>query len=323
MLRMSIPTRIHFCWIGPVLPWAYVFAVLSAAAQGNMDEVVLHHTDALQDGPELAALRHAPSVRLNHIDPAALLGQAEAQLALLGGLTSLYNQLKSPVMRADVLRAAILYLEGGVYLDMDTITVAALRPLLSSIPFIGAERIVWPHWVRLSRSPFVWARHLALDVLRTIWRLVPGGWRGFHFIEGWYVNGVNNAIMGSPPGAPLFAAYLRSMAALPVARLGEPYALGPDMLQALIIGLPPEALTIHKPEVFYPFAPEISAHWFRPTSNPKLDLALKPETRIVHWYASVRSKPYVAVITPVRAHRHDQLYSALVCRALPHLQEHA
>jgi hypothetical protein len=41
----------------------------------------------------------------------------------------------------------------------------------------------------------------------------------------------------------------------------------------------------------------------------------------VHWYASVRSKPYVAVIDPnyVRAHRHTQLYSALVSRALPQM----
>jgi hypothetical protein len=35
----------------------------------------------------------------------------------------------------------------------------------------------------------------------------------------------------------------------------------------------------------------------------------------------VRSKPYIAVIDPdhVRAHRHTQLYSALVSRVLPQL----
>jgi hypothetical protein len=41
----------------------------------------------------------------------------------------------------------------------------------------------------------------------------------------------------------------------------------------------------------------------------------------VHWYASVRSKPYIALISPnhVRAHRHTQLYSALVSRVLPQI----
>jgi hypothetical protein len=52
-----------------------------------------------------------------------------------------------------------------------------------------------------------------------------------------------------------------------------------------------------------------------------LDLALRPQTRVVHWYASVRSKPYIALIDPnyVRTHRHTQMYSALVSRALPQL----
>jgi hypothetical protein len=79
-------------------------------------------------------------------------------------------------------------------------------------------------------------------------------------------------------------------------------------------------LVIHEPAVFYPLAPEISTHWFR-TGPAALELALRPQTRIVHWYASVRSKPYVALIDPnyVKAHRHTQLYSALVSRVLPQL----
>src|SRR5260221_5005876 len=46
---MPIPARVHFCWIGPQLSWAYAFAVLSAAAQAGMDEAVLHHTDELEE----------------------------------------------------------------------------------------------------------------------------------------------------------------------------------------------------------------------------------------------------------------------------------
>jgi Glycosyltransferase sugar-binding region containing DXD motif len=297
-----------------------VFAVLSAAAQGQMDGVVLHHTDELADGPALAALRAAHGVRLERIDPHACLAQAGARLALGEELITLYTGLTSPVQRADVLRAAILYLQGGIYLDLDTITVASLRPLLGAPQFVGTEYIVWPHWVRTSRSPLVWARHLALDVLRKTLRLTPGGWRGFRHVEGWYFKGVNNAIMGAAPGAPLFAAYLRAMIQLPVARRTQPYALGPDLLQGLISRLPADGLVIHEPAAFYPLPPEISEHWFRPGS-PTLAQVLRPETLIVHWYASVRSKPHVAHIDPayIRAHRRKQLYSALVCKALPQL----
>jgi hypothetical protein len=110
------------------------------------------------------------------------------------------------------------------------------------------------------------------------------------------------------------------MAAMPPARRSQPYALGPDLLQSLVGQFPGAELVIHEPSVFYPLAPEISTHWFR-SGGADLDRALRPQTRIVHWYASVRSKPYVAVIDPqyVRLHRHTQLYSALVDRCVPNL----
>jgi hypothetical protein len=126
--------------------------------------------------------------------------------------------------------------------------------------------------------------------------------------------------MGAAPGAPLFAAYLRAMVALPVAQRTQPYALGPDLLQGLVGQFSAEELVIHEPAVFYPLAPEISEHWFR-QGRPALGQALRPRTLVVHWYASVRSKPHVARIDPgyIRAHRETQLYSALVFKALPHV----
>jgi hypothetical protein len=315
---MSIPARVHFCWIGPPLSWAYAFALLSAAAQAGMDEVVLHHTDELEEGAVLTALRSTPGMRLERIDARDLLAEAGARLGLSGVLADIDANLASPAQRSDVLRAAILYLQGGIYLDLDTITVASLRPLLDAPQFIGTEYIVWPHWVRSSRSWKVWAKHLALDVLRSGLRLCPGGWRGFRHVEHWYFKGINGAVMGGPAGAPLFAANLMAMAALPPARRSQPYALGPDLLQSLVGQFSGVELVIHEPAVFYPLAPEISTHWFR-SGVANLDLALRPQTRVVHWYASVRSKPYVALIDPnhVRAHRHTQLYSALVSRVLP------
>jgi hypothetical protein len=318
---MTIPARVHFCWIGPTLPWAYVFAVLSAAAQAQMDEVVLHHTDELDDGPALSALRESQGVRLERVDPHACLAQTGRQLGLGDQLIALYGRLDSPVQRADVLRAAILFLQGGIYIDLDTITVASLRPLLAAPQFVGTEFIVWPHWVRTSRSPLVWARHLTLDMVRKALRLLPNGWRAFRHVEHWYFKGVNNAIMGAAPGAALFGAYLKAMATLPTARLTEPYALGPDLLQGLIGQFPADELISHEPAAFYPLPPEISEHWFRARRGVQLAHVLRPQTCIVHWYASVRSKRYVALIDPayIRAHRQHQLYSALVSAVLPQL----
>jgi len=311
---MSIPAKVHFCWIGTRLPWAYVFAVLSAAERGGLAEVILNHTDALEDCAETRALTGARGVTLRRIDPIALLTEAGAALGVDAGLAVLYGRIASPVMRTDILRAAILFRQGGIYLDLDTITVASLVPLLTASQFAGYEYIVWPHSVRASRSPARWARSVVLDLLRKVMRHAAGGWKGFRRIERLYYRGLNNAVMGAQPNSALFARYLRAMLTVTPQRLLEAYALGPDLLQDTVGAGPTDGLIIHDPKVFYPLPPEISEHWFRSCGTVRLDRVLSAETRVVHWYASVRTKSRVAGLTPayIGEHRQHQLYSALV-----------
>jgi hypothetical protein len=311
---MSIPARVHFCWIGNRLPWAYVFAILSAAERSGLPEVILNHTDLLDDCAETRALTAAPGVTLRRIDPIALLTEAGEKLGVGDGLAALYGRIVSPVMRTDIVRAAILYRQGGIYLDLDTITVASLAPLLEARQFVGHEYIVWPHLVRASRSPAKWARSLALDVLRKMMRHMAGGWKGFRRVQRLYYRGLNNAVMGAEPNSALFARYLLAMLSVTPERLLEAYALGPDLLQDMVGAGGADDLVIHEPDVFYPLPPEISEHWFR-TGNPvDLEHVLSSETRVVHWYASVRTKSRIAQLTPayIGQNRGHQLYSALV-----------
>ena len=327
---MTMPARLHFCWIGTSLPWAYVFAVMSAAQQSGLAEVVLHHTDSLEPGEELRALGGTPGVRLSRIDPDDCLARAGGMLDLGDALVSLYHRLDAPVMRSDVLRAAILYLHGGIYLDLDTITVASLLPLIQERQFVGSEFIVWPSGVRASRSPIVWARHLTLDLARKLCRRWPGGWKGFRWIENAYVRSVNNAVMGAEANSDLFASYLRAMVALPADQQARRYGLGPHLLARVVDAALACSVTVHRPSVFYPLAPEISEHWFRrvrlrKVGSASLTRVLSADTRVVHWYASVRTKALVATITPdyIRANRKRQLYSALVWSCVGRLPEPA
>ncbi|MGH8261005.1 MAG: glycosyltransferase, partial [Steroidobacteraceae bacterium] len=260
---MAIPARAHFCWLGTSLPWAYVFAVLSAAERSGMAEIILHHTDTLEDDARLRALERCPRVRLSRLDPVACLTIAGHALDLGTGLVDIYRTLEHPAMRADMLRAALLYGSGGVYLDLDTVTVASLLPLLDVPQFVGCERIVWPHSVRSSRSPGVWCRALALDVLRKAMRRAPHGWRMFRRVERLYHRGINNAVMGAQAGSSLCALYLRGMIAMPPERRSQLYALGPDLLAEVAERLPAGEITVAEPHVFYPLPPEISEHWFR------------------------------------------------------------
>ena len=311
---MTIPARAHFCWIGTRLPWAYAFAVLSAAERSELPEIVVHHTDSLDEDAALAALRQTPHVRLSRIDPIAYLLQAGQKLGAGDGLTVSYRRLTNPAARIDILRAAILYLEGGMYLDMDTVTTSSLLPLLNTRQFVGCEFIIWPHFARTSRSPALWARTLTLDLTRKMMRRTPHGWRMFRLVEKFCYRGINNAVMGAEADSPLFEDYLRAMLRVPPECQPQPYALGPDLLQEVVGRYARDDLTIQEPHVFYPLPPEISEHWFRIRRRVRLDAVLSAETRVVHWYASVGTQSRVALIDPnyVRKHRESQLYSALV-----------
>jgi hypothetical protein len=318
---VTIPARAHFCWIGTRLPWASAFAVLSAAYRSELPEIVLHHTDVLDEDAVLAALRQTPRVRLSRVDPVACLLETGQRLGIEDGLTTIYRRLANPAARSDVLRAAILYLEGGLYLDMDTLTTRSLLPLLNARQFVGCEFIIWPHFARTSRSPVLWARSLTLDLIRKVMRRIPHGWRLFRLVEHFCYRGINGAVMGAEAASPLLEDYLRAMLTLPPERQNQPYALGPDLLQEVVGRYLRDDLTIQEPHVFYPLPPEISEHWFRIGRNVRLDAVLSPETRVVHWYASVRTKSRVAVIDPdyVRNHRENQLYSALAWECIPNL----
>lgn len=311
---MTIPAKLHFCWIGPSLPWAYAFAVLSAAERSELPEIILHHTDVLEDGREIQALKQEKRVQLSQIEPITFLTKTAACLGLDDLLVKLYQRLDSPVMRSDVLRAAILYMQGGIYADLDTITVSSLLPLTAGPTFVGSEFIVWPRSVRTSRSVLLLGRHLVLDLMRKLCRSVPDGWRLFKRLEPFYSLGINNAVMGAEARSPLLAAYLRAMVELPRERQSQPYALGPHLLGDTVAQDKSDTLVIQEPHVFYPLAPEISEHWFRTVRNVSLAQALPPETCIVHWYASVRTRSKIATIDPryITNNQGSQLYSALV-----------
>src|SRR5260370_20570437 len=107
---MMIPARVHFCWIGPSLPWAYVFAILSAAERSELPEIILHHTAVLEDGAELRALRNASRVQLSRIDPLACLPETERRLGAGGELDVLHQGLGSPVTQTGVFWVPRLYL---------------------------------------------------------------------------------------------------------------------------------------------------------------------------------------------------------------------
>lgn len=307
-MTAPIPSVAHFVWLGPRFPWVNVLAVGSAALRGGFERVVLHC-----DHPEIAeapGLHRVPKLELRPLDILPLLERARGGQG--GPLVDIYHRLEAPAARSNLIRAALLDVEGGIYLDTDTITVADLTELRAAEAFCGEERIIFPATTLTSSNPLTWAAAGVRAAGRSLGRAWPEGWRGFRRIERYYPRGANNAVLASAPGGRFIRSFLDAMLALPRERITVRFALGPHLLQAHLRG-GAEGLVVHPPAVFYPLPPVISQHWFRERRSVRLEDALFPETKVVHWYASVENRQVALRADPsyVRARAARQLFSAL------------
>jgi hypothetical protein len=309
-----IPLRAYFIWFGRHFPWVNLLALRSAALRGGFEQVVLYHDSDLAGTPYYRELLETPRVTLERLDIAALLERCAPHTE---ALREVYGRLRTPAMRSDLVRLALLYGQGGVYLDIDTVTLASFEPLCREpSAFCGQERIVFPASVRASRNRAVILGAQLRSRLRDVLRLVPKGYRLFRAIEGIYPSAENNAILASARRGPFIETLLCKMRELAPDAQRALYVIGPHLLQRTVASYRGTDLVVHPPEVFFPLGPEISEHWFRKVRNPDLDQVLSPSTVLVHWYASVRTKHLVPQIDAayVRYNAKQQLFSAL---ALP------
>ena len=304
-----IENTAHFIWLGNRFPYLNGLSLVSAAVRGGFDTVVLHHDDAIDDTPGWAIARRYDRVTKQRLQPSAVFGA----LPELGErLTALYNTLEQPAARANMLRAALLYCLGGVYLDTDIITVRSFGPLLRDKAFAGEERIVFPAALSKSRNPIDYLVAGARFAVRDLYRRRPDGWRGFRHIERHYPRVVNNAVLGAPTGSDAMALLLETMLRLPPDRQRRRYALGTHLLETSVADHP-ELFDIYPPAYFYPIGPEVSEHWFKRTHRADPDAMLLPETVGVHWYASVRCAAYAERATDewIRTERGERPICAL------------
>jgi hypothetical protein len=304
-----IPPTAHFVWIGRELAYVHVLAVASAALYGGFERVLFHHTDELETDPNFTELEAIPRVEARRLAPPALLEAAGG-----AGLVDCYRSLTRPAAQSNLIRVALLHESGGVYLDADTVTRKSFAPLLAAGgAFCGEERLVFPVGAAgpLARlRPSAIARVLVRDTLRRM----PAGFRWFRRVENHYPARANNAVLGSEPRHRFMQDLLARMRAFPPERRRVRYALGTHLLQAAVAEWRGPDLQVLPPPAFFPLGPEISEHWFRVRPSVDLGEVVSDETYLVHWYASVRSEPHVARLTPafVREHARSQLFSALV-----------
>ncbi|MBN2196429.1 MAG: hypothetical protein JW751_26695 [Polyangiaceae bacterium] len=308
------PVAAHFVWFGEEFPWVHWLALRSAASRGGFARVEVHHADGIA-GPVWEAAQAIPGVSAHRLDAEALLAETGPSGP---ALVEIYRRLVAPAARANMVRAALLFREGGVYLDFDTVTVRPVAPLLADASvFCGVEHLAFPDDPRRRFDPGRFAAAWARTAGRDIFRRLPNGWRWFRRIEALYPVAPNNAVLGARAGHPFVGDLLERMVRLPRSRQLVRFALGTHLLEHAVAEYRGDDLCVHPPETFYPLGPEISEHWFRPSSAP-LDELIPEATLVVHWYASVRTRRVVPLLTPdwVAAHRGREPFSTLAAAVL-------
>ncbi len=312
---MSVPNRLIFIWFGNRFPYACKLALRSARKQcrpdeilflaGNPEAMVSSQIDGLDD---IAAW---PELKVEKADGRWFEGLPEG-----GDLArELYARSASPASKANLLRLAILYQVGGIYLDCDTITVRDLSPLRDLRGFAGMETVVFPAQFRKWKNPGKWPLAGARLGMREVLARMPSGWRGFRFLERFYFQAANNAVLGAEAGHPFLAECFAALGSIPEKDRLRRFRLGTHLLQEMTENRSRDDFTLLPSGHFFPLGPEISNHWFFPGTARQVSELLRSETSVVHWYNSVEHRFLKQEITPAWVAEHlDTGFSELVRR---------
>ena len=320
-----IPNRYHFIWFGREFPLTHALAIRSVALTSAPESITLHATDDLVGQPDFDDLAaELPVFTVRRVDLTALLdGPDVPEPARLRQVWDQLSARRRWAALSDILRYLVLYREGGVYLDLDTITVRDLRPLLAAPGFCGRERILVDAATHRRGSRWRYLRTGPLDVARWICSRTEGGIRLFSRIADLYPAAINGAVLALPPLHPVAGEALRRVPDLvPELERRRP-VIGPDLLQDLIDGERRSDVTVFDPSYFYPLGPQMAAQLFRVRRSARdLDRALadgiSPHTYVVHWYNDgLKSLPRPPDRDSITSLSGRQMFSRLALPFLP------
>jgi len=279
-----IPNRIFFIWLGKNFPWSAGIAVLSALRVQKPEEVAVYSDVELQ-GEGFDLLKNEKGIAFKIIDSSVF-----KDLGDDGICEELCNKVKSPASKANLLRLALLYKHGGIYLDTDTIFVKPIDDLLKFKGFCGTETVALPRELFKSINPFAYL----ICGLRFAWRFFctycPSGEQIFRKTEKFFSQSANNAVLASEAKNPIIASAFKEINLMKESTRLRRYRLGTHLLQSITRNKSSEFMEVLPSCYFYPLGPEICRHYFLDGSGKRLSKMLLPETRIVHWYNSVERR---------------------------------
>jgi len=282
----DIPRVYRFLWSGREFPDLYGVALTSVLTVDPEARVVVHSFGARPQSRIFDLATADERVEVFDTDPASVFGALPAHLRRVADVYKSLPQ-SADSARSNLLRYAILYNHGGVYLDFDTITLRPVHDLADAPCVIGAERVWSLDEVRVAgdnrvvRSPAglawlaIWAAKRAdaavfagrLRIARRTARLN----RRFTTVQ------PNNAVIAAVQGAEFLDRLLRAAhGANPMVR----YSTGPTLVSR-VAHSSPHLVTVLDPDFFYQVEPAESFRYFTDAT-----LRLHPNAAIIHYVGS-------------------------------------
>ena len=241
-----------------------------------------------QDPPDNADWKALQSkVEFRAIDlPALLAGLPAAMAAVVPVLESISSGYLAG--KSNILRYLILYREGGIYLDFDTVTVRDYAPLLALPGFIGEEAVFRYDDDRVSGQFKPGIIHtglfFGLSFYLSYWNCRYLGdtpaLNGFNrlLMRGWSDRKLNNAVLGCEAASPFFA---KAIALVPETDPGIKYALGPILMNRTWETEAAKHMQRLGSEHFYFIPPSQTFRFFYGPARP-----LPDSTYTLHWCSS-------------------------------------
>ncbi len=287
-----IPYHFHLIWMGQSFPYVNYLAVKTLVKHNPRAKFTIHYANPPKNNKNWdAALSLCEGIE---IDYGKLFAAIESNISEAYKLESVLNAISKnyPAGVSNILRYVILYLEGGIYIDFDTLCIQSFEPLLKFPGFIG-EEVVYKHddervskGFKLSHIPgaaffglsFLGSRLFSkISGLNGLWNkldpLVQNIWKDTK---------LNNAVLAAVPHHPFFKAALET---IPGQDPKIKYNLGPILMNKLweegkagqMMRLPPVA--------FYFIPPSQTHRFFTPAPEK-----IPHDAYCIHWCSSNHKK---------------------------------
>jgi hypothetical protein len=279
-----IPNHFHLIWIGRHFPFVNRLAVESILQTNPGARITVHFEDP-PDNPDWRALQS--KVEFRPLSLPALLAALPASMAavvpVLEGISAGYL-----AGRSNILRYLILYAEGGVYIDFDTVTVRDYRPLLTHPAFIGEEAVFrydddrvagkFPLALIPTGLAFGASYYLSYANCRWLGDSAAGNAANRALMRLWSDRKLNNAVLGSAPGNAFFG---KAISLVPGTDPGIRYALGPILMNRTWATEAAAHMRRLSEDHFYCIPPSQTYRFFYGPARP-----LPTEAYSVHWCSS-------------------------------------